>query len=200
MGPNLYYLILLLVLLLTSFILTSRGRGNEVWRAARWWVLIFGAAIVGAAFWPDIQPRVMSVLDPAGGQRIGSRLVFRKSDDGHFYARAAVNGMSLTFAIDTGTSTIALSKADAARAGINVSALTFNGISLTANGRVPTADVRLERITLGGQTFTDVGAIYQRMVHLLPGCIQSDIEAGHVGTPPDYASLMLARSIQEFSS
>ncbi len=159
MGPNFYYLILLLVLVLTSFILTSRGRGGEVWRAARWWVLIFGVAILGAAFWPDIQPRVMAVLDPAGGQKMGTKLVFRKSDDGHFYARAVVNAMPLTFVIDTGASTIALSKVDAARAGIDVSALTFDGISLTANGRVPTADVRLKRITLGGQTFNGVGAV-----------------------------------------
>jgi aspartyl protease family protein len=156
--PRAIYLILLLVLVLSSFIVTSRGRGPEVWRAARWWVLIFGAGILGAAFWPDIQPRLMGVFDPGGGQVSGKDIVFRKQDDGHFYARAEVNGTPIMFAIDTGASTIALTRDDARKIGFDPASLSYNRLSMTANGTAKMAGVKLRSIKIGGREFENVAA------------------------------------------
>jgi aspartyl protease family protein len=156
--PQFYSMLLVLALVLGSFILASRGRGREIWHAARWWIGIFGVAILGAAFWPDIQPRVMSVVDPSGGQRLNGQIIFRKSDDGHFYARAYVNSVPLTFAVDTGASTIALSKKSAAQIGFDPNRLDYDGVSNTANGIVKTADITLDSISIGGREFKQVSA------------------------------------------
>jgi aspartyl protease family protein len=156
--PRLIYLVLLLVMLVATFLLNSKGRGAEIWRAVRWWMLIFGVAILGAAFWPDVQPRVMAVLDPSSGQMRGKQIVFRKQTDGHFYARAIINDVPITFAIDTGASTIALTRADALKAGFDPAKLTYNQISMTANGQVKLASVRLRSLVIGDRTFSNVAA------------------------------------------
>jgi aspartyl protease family protein len=156
--PRLIYLVLLLVMLVATFLLNSKGRGAEIWRAVRWWMLIFGVAILGAAFWPDVQPRVMAVLDPSSGQMRGKQIVFRKQTDGHFYARAIINDVPVTFAIDTGASTIALTRADALKAGFDPAKLTYNQISMTANGQVKLASVRLRSLVIGDRTFSNVAA------------------------------------------
>jgi aspartyl protease family protein len=156
--PRFIYLIILLVLIVSSFVIGSQNRGPSVWRAARWWVLIFGLAILAAAFWPDVKPRVMAVIDPSGGQARGDSIVFRKQTDGHFYARADVNGTPITFAVDTGASTIALTRADAMRIGLDPAKLAYDQITMTANGTARMSGVRLRTVIIGGRQFDDVAA------------------------------------------
>jgi aspartyl protease family protein len=157
-NPSFYYLILILVLALSSLGMMSRGRGSEVWRAARWWVGIFAVAILAAAFWPDVRPRLMSIVDPAGGHSDGEQIIFRKGNDGHFYARLSINGRPTTFIVDTGASDLALTKVDAAAAGINMDTLVFDEISQTANGLSRGARVRLTSVALSGREFRNVSA------------------------------------------
>lgn len=71
---------------------------------------------------------------------------------GHFLTQGSVNGTPIRFMVDTGASSVALTAADAARAGIDYRKGEMGGIS-TANGvvrawRVPGATVRLGDITL----------------------------------------------------
>lgn len=156
--PYFYLMIITLAFVGSSLLLRSRGRGAEIWRAARWWVLIFGVAILAAAFWPDVQTRVMAVLDPSSGQVRGRQIVYRKQTDGHFYARAIVNDVPVTFVVDTGASMIALTRADAVKAGFDPKALSYDQTSMTANGAARMAEVRLRSIVLGNKSFQDVAA------------------------------------------
>lgn len=73
----------------------------------------------------------------------------RKRLDGHFTAKVEVNGKSVSMIVDTGASTIVLRPEDAAKAGIDVSRLSFTVPVLTANGRTVAARVRLESVALG---------------------------------------------------
>ena len=73
----------------------------------------------------------------------------RKRLDGHFTAKVEVNGKSVSMIVDTGASTIVLRPEDAAKAGIDVSHLSFTVPVLTANGRTVAARVRLESVALG---------------------------------------------------
>src|SRR3546814_11309539 len=69
--------------------------------------------------------------------------------DGHFYADAQVGAATVHFLIDTGATAVALSRADAQRAGISPRAGEFTGTARTANGTVPLKPVTIDRIRIG---------------------------------------------------
>jgi aspartyl protease family protein len=148
----------MLILLVSSFIVQSRGKGGEVWRAARLWAIIITVLVLGIAFWPDIKPRVLGVFDPSGAQAINGRIVFRKSNDDHFYARLFINGEPVELVVDTGATDLVLTKADAARVGIDLEKINFNQTVQTANGTTRSARVVLDVVELGGKRFTGVSA------------------------------------------
>jgi aspartyl protease family protein len=97
-------------------------------------------------------------VDPAGGHSDGEQIIFRKGNDGHFYARLNINGTPTNFIVDTGASDLALTKADATAAGIDLDALVFDEISQTANGLSRGARVRLKTVALSGREFSNVSA------------------------------------------
>ena len=53
------------------------------------------------------------------------------------------------FVVDTGASSLALSRRDAERVGIDAETLAFAGQAQTANGVVRTAAVRLDSVAIG---------------------------------------------------
>ncbi len=96
-----------------------------------------------------------SVTTPSGD--IAVRL--RRRSDGHFVARGAINGATTTMLVDTGASTVVLKPADAERAGIDVSNLSFTAPVSTANGTTFAAPIRLRRIDIGGIVLEDIEAL-----------------------------------------
>ena len=82
--------------------------------------------------------------------------------DGHFIARAQVNGKSIRMIVDTGASTVVLRPEDARKAGIQVGALDYSVPVETANGRAFAARVKLERVALGELTLEKVEALVTR--------------------------------------
>jgi len=81
--------------------------------------------------------------------RLGGDIVLRRSRDGHFYARLGINGVDIPFVVDTGATHMVLSKADAAKAGIDPDSLVYIGRANTANGQVRTARIRLDEVAFG---------------------------------------------------
>ena len=79
--------------------------------------------------------------------------------NGHFYADVEINGSPVRVLVDTGASGIALSRSDAQRAGLAVSAGMFEVIGKGANGDVHGEYVRLDRVTLGQKTVEGVSAV-----------------------------------------
>lgn len=82
------------------------------------------------------------------GNGIG-KVVIPRSEDGHFYTDAQVGATTVRFLIDTGATAVALSRADAQRAGIFPSASEFTGSAKTANGEVALKPVTIDRIRIG---------------------------------------------------
>lgn len=90
----------------------------------------------------------------------GPSTVLERSENGHFYADAQVNGMPVRFVVDTGASGVALTAADAQRVGLQFSPVEFDVIGSGASGPVSGKHVTLDRVTLGGKTVENVdGAI-----------------------------------------
>ncbi|MDB5814037.1 MAG: hypothetical protein JWN23_1154 [Rhodocyclales bacterium] len=74
---------------------------------------------------------------------------------GHFVVTGSVNGAPITFLVDTGASSVALTTQQAKTAGINYMA-GEHGYANTANGTVQTWRVMLDKVTINGLTLQNV--------------------------------------------
>ncbi len=82
----------------------------------------------------------------------------RRRPDGHFYVTADVNGAAISFLVDTGASTIALTEADARAAGLQFSSAEFGPVGRTANGIARGKAVTLPKVSIDGKEVMEVEA------------------------------------------
>ncbi len=145
-----------LALVIGGAVLTSRIRfGNAVRSLAIWLAIIF-LLLAGYQFRYEVQDvasRVTAGLVP------GSPIAMRLDDDtnavrldklpnGHFEARAIVNGEPVRFLIDTGATMTVLTAQDAGRIGIDLDRLVFAIPVSTANGIAKAARARVDEIRI----------------------------------------------------
>jgi aspartyl protease family protein len=121
--------------------------------------------------------RIAGELLPPGetltvtGSRAGEQAVrIRRRGDGHFVARAQVNGTMVSLLVDTGASTVVLRTADARAAGIDLERLTYSVPVQTANGATFAASVRLRALAIGPIVLENVEALVAK-----PGVLQESL-------------------------
>ncbi len=158
----------------------TRGRVAEAIRAAGAWVaigLVFTVLYAYRSEIGEVRDRVVQEFQPGSVQTVspgaaGRNAVvrIRKGGDGHFIARAQVNGKVVTMIVDTGASTVVLRPEDARRAGIQLNALSYTVPVETANGRAYAARIKLDRISLGGVILDKVDALITK-----PGVLQQSL-------------------------
>ena len=136
-----YYGALLLVIG-GAMVFELAGRGGQVLRQLILWVVIFAGATLVANWWIEGDAPVQQVLE-------SGRIEIPLGRDGHFHLNALVNGQQVRFMVDTGASSIALGPADARRVGLDPDNLAYVGTAMTANGRVETAPVTIDKIAIG---------------------------------------------------
>jgi aspartyl protease family protein len=111
------------------------------------WLTIFAIAMLIVAGRHHIA-RGWSALTGAfadGGQTVHGGVVrIAKSDDGHFWASAEINGVHRRMLIDSGATDTAISSGTAAAARLDLGESPFGTILSTANG-----DVAATRSTIG---------------------------------------------------
>lgn len=95
---------------------------------------------------------------PDGAPTRSGTQELRASADGHYYARAEINGRPLDVMVDTGASMVALTYEDADRLGLSLRASDFTATVQTANGTAAVAPVVLDRVTIGHVTVRNVRA------------------------------------------
>ena len=78
---------------------------------------------------------------------------------GDFDVRAQINGVPVAMVLDTGASSVVLSREDAKAAGLPIEVLSYTVPIETANGRTRAASVRLDRIAVGGLVERSVEAL-----------------------------------------
>jgi aspartyl protease family protein len=100
---------------------------------------------------PVEKPQAHAALaqEPAAPVTSGSAVVLIRAPDGHFYANARVNGTSVRFMIDTGATSVALSREDAARAGLAGSDADYSATAMGAGGAIAIRPVILDSVTVG---------------------------------------------------
>lgn len=163
---SLVFNITMMVMLLSSLVLGWRGSAGLALRQAGIWAAIFFALVLGYSYRHEMNgalQRVGGELNPAKPiERANSEVALRRSDDGHFYVDAGINGSDIRLLADTGATTVALSIEDAQSAGIDVDQLDFNMRVSTANGQAAAAAVTLDEVRVGSIVRHDVRAMVGR--------------------------------------
>ncbi|MEM9063406.1 MAG: TIGR02281 family clan AA aspartic protease [Pseudomonadota bacterium] len=152
---QLFYLIILGGAVLLWVMRDYAGKLSQAMQHAAIWALIFVGVIIAIGF-KDV---LIAQLFDDEPQRISDNtLVLKRDRSGQFYANVEVNGRDIRFLVDTGASDLVLSRQDAESAGIAMERLSFFITSLTANGEVKSAPVRLDSVAMGGFIDYDVPA------------------------------------------
>jgi aspartyl protease family protein len=93
--------------------------------------------------------RLVSALHLGGQEVVGKEVRIRMAADGHFWARASINGVERRMLIDSGATLTALSADTAQAAGLEINAQLFPVVLQTANGAVTAKTSTVPELRLG---------------------------------------------------
>lgn len=111
-------------------------------------LLLFWLLVMAALYWA-----MQMYLKPARVKvQADGTVVIARDRDGHFRAEGAINGQPVTFLVDTGATSIAVTEALAARAGLEGGeAVRFRTANGERDGRMVVAEqVRLASLVVSG--------------------------------------------------
>ncbi len=142
---------------------TSTGV-RQVMREAGLWAVALGAGFAGVYYFEDLRGFVSDTSRVAATAYQDTRLsaaqrdtsdgfersvTLRAERNGHFFARAHINGRPIAVLVDTGATGIALSYEDARRLGLQPHDADYTQQMRTANGISRTAPITLDRVRIG---------------------------------------------------
>ncbi|MGI9523079.1 MAG: retropepsin-like aspartic protease family protein [Hyphomicrobiaceae bacterium] len=170
----------LLIFVGSSIIPSYSGRVAGALRDFAIWLGLALVLVVGYSFREEAQlivHRVSSELAPPGqpisvrsGHEGRSAVRIRQRSDGHFAARASVNGAGVTLLVDTGASTVLLKPSDARAAGFDPDQLAYTTRVSTANGETVAAAVRIDVMEIGSIRVRDIEALVAK-----PGLVRESL-------------------------
>ena len=133
--------------------------------ALRWLTVVL---VAGTAYALVHEPERGGLAEPAPGiahapperpAGAGSaEHVIRAGRHGHFVVEAVVDGVPITFLVDTGASDLVIAPEDARRLGYAGARLRFDLRYETANGIIRAAPIRLREVRIGQLSLYDVDA------------------------------------------
>ena len=148
---SLIYMVLLLVLVGSS-LLTHRLPFGQMVRMILSWLFIFAAVFLIFSYkaeFAQIWDRVSSQLSPKPIFAADGTVRIAKSNDGHFWVTAKVNGKDVRFMIDSGATVTSMSARAAEDARISIDGIGFPAIVQTANGVIKMRRARIEHFVIG---------------------------------------------------
>ena len=150
---SLAYKLALLVFLGAAVLTMFRQRFSQALTAALLWVMVGLVLVIGYSYrfeLHDVADRVMVVLVPGHVVSHGRTVEIGRANDGDFAVHAQINGARVQMVLDTGASSVVLTREDAKAAGLPIEVLNYTVNIDTANGRARAAPVTLDRVTIGG--------------------------------------------------
>lgn len=158
--PQLVYLTILLVALLSSVLFRSHLKASQLLKQALGWLIIALVAIIIYSYrfsFYSLKDRVTKELLPSQATRINDRqIAIDIANDGHFYIDVKVNDAPIRFMIDTGSTDIVFSMRDARRGGVDLNNLSMVRQYQTANGMISGAITKVDRMEIAGLVLNDV--------------------------------------------
>ncbi|MBC2651372.1 TIGR02281 family clan AA aspartic protease [Novosphingobium flavum] len=114
---------------------------------------------------PPPEPTAAIATSPNAGAAAGASrftpegITIARGSDEQFHLDLAVNGSSTRFLVDTGADVVALTEADAQRAGIAVDPGAYRPILRTASGEGMGMPVKLDRLEMGTSELRNIDAV-----------------------------------------
>lgn len=159
---SLIYQIALLVFLSSAVMMLFRERFVQAITAALLWVVVGLLLVIGYSYrfeLHDVVDRVHAELSPGYAVSNGRTVEITRANTGDFDVRAQINGSPVAMVLDTGASSVVLTRDDAKAAGLPLEVLNYTVNIDTANGRTRAAPVTLDRIAIGGLVERSVEAL-----------------------------------------
>ncbi len=108
---------------------------------------------------PPTSPPILAQTTPVTPRLGAKSAMLRREEDGHYWARADIDGTSIKLLVDTGASIVALTWRDAQRLRLDPDELDFKWAINTANGETLGASVLIPSIRVGNVEIEDVEAM-----------------------------------------
>ncbi len=159
---SLSYRLVLLVFIASVVVVMFRGRFTQAITAALLWIAIGLALLVGYTYrfeLREVADRVMAEVVPGYVVAHGRSVEVARAFNGDFDITARINGARVAMVLDTGASSVVLTREDAKAAGLPLEVLAYTAVIDTANGRTHAAPVRLDRVAVGGLVERSVDAL-----------------------------------------
>jgi aspartyl protease family protein len=159
---SLVYKIAFLILVGGAVLRVFRDRLGEAIQAALMWVIVALVLVAAYAYrfeLKDASDRVMAELVPGRAAARGDTVEIARAGTGDFQIATEVNGALVPMVLDTGASSVMLTRGAAISAGLPAEMIKYNVNIETANGRTQAAAVTLDRIAIGGIVERSVPAL-----------------------------------------
>ena len=145
------YAVIVIVLVASSFF-ARRIPLRQTFKMLLAWLAIFGVAIILFSFRQEVKlvwNRVKSEISPGTTSTSNGSVRIHKSEDGHFWVDAKLNGKPIRLLVDSGATTTGLSLASARLANIDLSGSGFPIFIETANGTVKAERASVASFNIG---------------------------------------------------
>ncbi len=129
-----------------------RDRFGEALQSALTWVIVALLLVAGYTYrfeLREVGDRLMAELVPGHAAARGRSVEIARAGGGDFQIATQVNGAGVPMVLDTGASTVMLTRDAAVAAGLPVEMIKYNVNIETANGRAQAAAVTLDRVAIG---------------------------------------------------
>ena len=139
-----------------------RERFTQAITAALLWVVVGLLLVVGYSYrfeLHDVADRVLAELVPGHVISHGRTVEVARTNAGDFDISAQINGARIAMVLDTGASSVVLTRDDAKAAGLPLEVLNYTVSIDTANGRTRAAPVTLDRVAIGSLVERSVEAL-----------------------------------------
>jgi aspartyl protease family protein len=159
---SLAYGVALLVFLGGTAATLFRERFTQALTAMLLWAALALILVVGYSYrfeLHDVADRVLAELVPGHVIARGRTVEVARAVSGDFDVSAQINGARVAMVLDTGASSVVLTREDAKAAGLPLEVLAYTVPIDTANGRARAAPVRLDRVAVGGLVERSVEAL-----------------------------------------
>ena len=150
---SLAYKIALLVFLGGAVLTLFREHFAKALEAAVFWIVLALILALGYTYrfeLRDVGDRVLSELVPGHVVTHARTVEVARGSGGDFSVAVQVNGARIPMVLDTGASSVVLTRDDAKAAGLPLEVLAYTVNIDTANGRARAAPVTLDRLAVGG--------------------------------------------------
>ena len=159
---SLVYKVVLLIFVGAAVVVMFRGRFAQAVSAALLWVALALLLLVGYTYrfeLREVADRVIAEIIPGHVIAHGRTVEVARAFNGDFDITAHINGARVAMVLDTGASSVVLTREDAKAAGLPLEVLAYSASIDTANGRTHAAPVRLDRVAVGGLVERSVDAL-----------------------------------------